>query len=46
MHPLPRVDEIAYEVDQDSRAIYFEQAKLGVYIRMALMASLLGVNQQ
>lgn len=46
MHPLPRVDEIAYEVDQDPRAIYFEQAKLGVYIRMALMASLLGVNEQ
>ena len=41
MHPLPRVDEIAYEVDQDPRAIYFEQAKLGVYVRMALMASLL-----
>ena len=43
MHPLPRVNEIAYEVDTDQRAVYFEQAKLGVYIRMALMMNLLGV---
>ncbi|MCT4605017.1 MAG: aspartate carbamoyltransferase [Marinisporobacter sp.] len=44
MHPLPRVNEIAYEVDQDPRAVYFEQAKLGVYIRMALITKLLGVD--
>ncbi len=44
MHPLPRVNEISYEVDQDPRALYFEQAKLGVYIRMALIMKLLGVD--
>lgn len=38
MHPLPRVNEIAYEVDADPRAVYFQQAALGVYARMALMA--------
>lgn len=42
MHPLPRVNEITPEVDQDKRAIYFEQAKLGVYVRMALISKLLG----
>ncbi|SCZ10679.1 aspartate carbamoyltransferase [Alkaliphilus peptidifermentans] len=44
MHPLPRVNEISYDVDEDPRAKYFQQAKLGVYVRMALMASLLGVD--
>lgn len=43
MHPLPRVTEIAYEVDEDRRAIYFEQARLGMWARMALIARLLGV---
>ncbi|ABR50280.1 aspartate carbamoyltransferase [Alkaliphilus metalliredigens QYMF] len=43
MHPLPRVNEIHPEVDTDTRAKYFEQAKLGVYVRMALMALQLGV---
>lgn len=43
MHPLPRVNEISYEVDADPRAVYFPQAELGVYVRMALMAYLLGV---
>lgn len=42
MHPLPRVDEIAVEVDADPRAAYFRQAKNGVYIRMALLNQLLG----
>ena len=42
MHPLPRVDEIDYEVDDDPRSIYFRQAELGVPMRMALMAFLLG----
>ena len=44
MHPLPRVNEISYEVDLDKRAVYFEQSKLGVYIRMALITKLLGVQ--
>ncbi|OOM74322.1 aspartate carbamoyltransferase [Clostridium puniceum] len=43
MHPLPRVNEIAYEVDEDSRASYFKQAEYGMYVRMALMIKLLGV---
>ncbi|MCL2080597.1 MAG: aspartate carbamoyltransferase [Oscillospiraceae bacterium] len=42
LHPLPRVNEIAYEVDADKRAAYFHQAGCGMYARMALMASLLG----
>lgn len=42
MHPLPRVDEIDYRLDKDPRAVYFQQARLGVPIRMALMAFLLG----
>jgi len=44
MHPLPRVNEIAYELDADPRAVYFAQAEYGVYARMALMAHLLGVT--
>ena len=44
MHPLPRVNEIATEVDTDSRAKYFEQAYNGVYIRMALILKLLEVK--
>ena len=43
MHPLPRVDEIAYDVDEDPRAAYFKQAELGIYVRMALMAKVMGV---
>jgi len=43
LHPLPRVNEIAAEVDNDERAAYFKQAKYGMYIRMALLASVLGV---
>lgn len=42
MHPLPRVDEIAVEVDQTDHAIYFEQAANGVIVRQALLAMLLG----
>jgi len=45
MHPLPRVNEIAYDVDDDDRAVYFKQAEYGVYARMALMALLLGVYE-
>ena len=44
MHPLPRVNEISYDVDDDKRAVYFKQAEYGIYVRMALMALLLGVN--
>jgi aspartate carbamoyltransferase catalytic subunit len=40
MHPLPRVDEISQEVDSDPRAKYFEQAKNGLYVRMALLRTL------
>ena len=43
MHPLPRVNEIATEVDSDKRAVYFKQAEYGMYVRMALIAKLLGV---
>jgi aspartate carbamoyltransferase catalytic subunit len=43
LHPLPRVNEIAVEVDADPRAAYFKQAKYGMYVRMALLASILGV---
>ena len=43
MHPLPRVNEIATEVDADPRAVYFEQVKFGMYIRMALIMTLLGL---
>lgn len=41
MHPLPRVDEIAYEVDNDPRAAYFRQAHNGLFIRMALLEKIL-----
>jgi aspartate carbamoyltransferase catalytic subunit len=41
MHPLPRTDELAYELDSDPRAVYFEQAAVGVPVRMALIAWLL-----
>ncbi|MGG7165121.1 aspartate carbamoyltransferase [Clostridium ihumii] len=43
LHPLPRVNEIAYEVDSDERAIYFKQAKYGMFVRMALICKLLGL---
>ena len=44
MHPLPRVNEIAVEVDDDPRAAYFKQAQYGVYVRMALILRLLEVE--
>ena len=46
MHPLPRVNEIAVEVDSDPRALYFEQAKNGMFVRMALIMKLLGIEVQ
>ncbi len=45
MHPLPRVDELAYELDADPRSMYFKQAAWGVPVRMALIALLLGVKE-
>ena len=43
LHPLPRVNEISVEVDDDPRAAYFRQAQYGVYVRMALILTLLGL---
>jgi len=45
MHPLPRVDELAYEVDADKRSMYFKQAARGVPVRMALLALVLGARE-
>ena len=44
MHPLPRVNEISVEIDDDSRAVYFKQVQYGVYVRMALILTLLGMS--
>ncbi|MCC8140195.1 MAG: aspartate carbamoyltransferase [Lachnospiraceae bacterium] len=44
MHPLPRVNEISVEVDSDPRAVYFKQVQYGVYVRMALILTLLEVK--
>ncbi|MBC7093890.1 aspartate carbamoyltransferase, partial [Candidatus Bipolaricaulota bacterium] len=44
MHPLPRVVEIHPAVDDDPRAVYFQQARLGMFVRMALVTYLLGVR--
>lgn len=44
LHPLPRVNEISVEVDSDPRAAYFRQVQYGVYVRMALILTLLEVN--
>lgn len=45
MHPLPRVNEIDVDVDNDKRAVYFKQAKYGMFVRMALIMKLLGVEE-
>jgi aspartate carbamoyltransferase catalytic subunit len=45
LHPLPRVNEISVEVDDDPRAAYFKQAQYGVYVRMALILTLLGLDK-
>ena len=45
LHPLPRVNEISVEVDNDPRAAYFKQAQYGVYVRMALIMTLLEVEK-
>lgn len=44
MHPLPRVNEIAKEVDDDPRACYFKQMRMGMFVRMALVMKLLGLE--
>lgn len=44
LHPLPRVNEISVEVDSDPRAAYFRQAEFGMYVRMALLAVLVGLS--
>ena len=44
LHPLPRVNEISTEVDEDERAVYFKQAHNGVFVRMALIMTLLGLE--
>ncbi len=45
LHPLPKVDEIAYDVDDDPRCQFFEQAENGMFIRMALVAKLIGAER-
>lgn len=44
LHPLPRVNEISVEIDNDPRAVYFKQAQYGVYVRMALIMTLLDIH--
>ena len=44
LHPLPRVNEISVEIDNDSRAAYFKQVQYGVYVRMALILTLLDIH--
>lgn len=44
LHPLPRVNEISVEVDDDPRAAYFKQVQYGVYVRMALILTLLDIK--
>lgn len=44
LHPLPRVNEISVEIDDDPRAVYFDQVQYGKYVRMALILTLLGIK--
>ena len=46
LHPLPRVNEISVDIDDDPRAAYFKQVQFGVYVRMALIMTLLGLNNK
>ena len=46
LHPLPRVHEISVDIDDDPRAAYFKQVQFGVYVRMALIMTLLGLNNK
>ena len=45
LHPLPRVNEISVDVDNDPRACYFRQALNGKYVRMALILTMLGIDR-
>jgi aspartate carbamoyltransferase catalytic subunit len=45
LHPLPRVNEISEDVDDNPKAYYFQQAKNGVYVRQALIAAILGLKE-
>ena len=44
LHPLPRVNEIAYDVDSDPHAYYFQQAQNGLYARQAIICDVLGIT--
>ena len=44
LHPLPRINEIAYDVDDNPKAYYFQQAQNGLYVREALICDVLGIN--
>jgi aspartate carbamoyltransferase catalytic subunit len=44
LHPLPRVNEIAYDVDENPKAYYFQQAKNGLYARQAIICKVLGID--
>ena len=44
LHPLPRVNEIAYDVDSNPKAYYFQQAKNGLYARQAIICDVLGIT--
>ena len=46
MHPLPRVNEISVEIDDDPRAAYFPQSEYGVFVRMALIMTLLNMTDE
>jgi aspartate carbamoyltransferase catalytic subunit len=46
LHPLPRVNEIAYDVDDSPKAYYFQQAKNGLYARQAIICKHLGIKPQ
>lgn len=46
LHPLPRVNEISVDIDDDPRAAYFKQVQFGIYVRMALIMTLLGLNNK
>ena len=46
LHPLPRVNEISVDIDDDPRSAYFKQVQFGVYVRMALIMTLLGLNNK
>ena len=46
LHPLPRVNEIAYDVDDSPKAYYFQQAQNGLYARQAILCDVLGITLQ